>query len=590
MEIMKAKELSIKLAESAELVARALLPNGNKSAGEWVAGSVNGEEGKSLKVHLSGAMAGVWCDFATGEKGDLLDLACATKNINLSAAMIWAKGFLGITEARPEERKPKEVKPPARPKTAKKIESAKPAFDYLTSRGLETKTLIDFKIAGDSEAVFFPFYEQGGNLAMLKRLAIKRVNGKKDIRPTSKDQKKILFGWQALPEKTRSIVICEGEINAMSISQMGFPALSVPFGAGKGNKQDWVENEYENLERFDEIYLWFDQDKAGKEAIPELVARLGRERCRIIESKQDANEILCTTGSMDDLAKDSKETKPSSLVLFSDIKDQVLEYMRNPEKMLGTLTLPWPNLKNDFRFRESEVTILTGINSHGKTAAVGQMVQWLMARHNTKVCVAGLEGPTERMIGDIMTQNFLGNPPADLTPTFNWFNESLFAYKPKDRATKKDIFDVFRYCRRKYGVKFFVIDNLSAMSLAIDDHDGQRRFMVELIQFATLEEAHIVLVTHMRKPFTDAKPGNKFDVKGSGALTDLADNVFVWWRNRAKEAAKRDGDQSKTDEPDATLHCEKQRATGKEFRTKLWFYSGLGKIFLNNPSGDLPKG
>jgi twinkle protein len=215
------------------------------------------------------------------------------------------------------------------------------------------------------------------------------------------------------------------------------------------------------------------------------------------------------------------------------------------------------------------------------------MVQWLMARHNTKVCVAGLEGPTERMVGDIMTQNFLGNTPteAELEAHFRWFNESLFAYKPKESATKKDIFDVFRYCRRKYGVKFFVIDNLSAMSIAIDDHDGQRRFMVELIQFATLEEAHIVLVTHMRKPLNDSRPGNKFDVKGSGALTDLADNVFVWWRNRAKESAKRDGDHSKDNDPDALLQCEKQRATGEEFRTKLWFFPGKGKTFWNDPAG-----
>lgn len=62
------------LADRVQAVAEHLLPNGRKEANEWRVGSTAGEKGQSLGVHLSGAKAGVWADFASGEGGDLLDL------------------------------------------------------------------------------------------------------------------------------------------------------------------------------------------------------------------------------------------------------------------------------------------------------------------------------------------------------------------------------------------------------------------------------------------------------------------------------------------------------------------------------------
>jgi twinkle protein len=71
---MTPTELSQRLAEEAEKTARYLFPNGRREGQEWRIGSVNGDKGKSLGIHLSGSKAGVWADFATGETGDLLGL------------------------------------------------------------------------------------------------------------------------------------------------------------------------------------------------------------------------------------------------------------------------------------------------------------------------------------------------------------------------------------------------------------------------------------------------------------------------------------------------------------------------------------
>uniref|UniRef100_A0A3B0M3M9 DNA primase n=1 Tax=Arsenophonus endosymbiont of Trialeurodes vaporariorum TaxID=235567 RepID=A0A3B0M3M9_9GAMM len=57
-------ELSERLWLDVVRVAKYLLPEGKKEGHEWVAGSVHGEQGKSLKVNLSGKK--VWSDFAEG--------------------------------------------------------------------------------------------------------------------------------------------------------------------------------------------------------------------------------------------------------------------------------------------------------------------------------------------------------------------------------------------------------------------------------------------------------------------------------------------------------------------------------------------
>ncbi|SPP30979.1 hypothetical protein ARAF_0081 [Arsenophonus endosymbiont of Aleurodicus floccissimus] len=55
-------ELSERLWLDVVRVAKYLLPEGKKESHEWVAGSVHGESGKSLKINLS--CKKVWSDFA----------------------------------------------------------------------------------------------------------------------------------------------------------------------------------------------------------------------------------------------------------------------------------------------------------------------------------------------------------------------------------------------------------------------------------------------------------------------------------------------------------------------------------------------
>jgi twinkle protein len=106
--------------------------------------------------------------------------------------------------------------------------------------------------------------------------------------------------------------------------------------------------------------------------------------------------------------------------------------------------------------------------------------------------------------------------------------------------------------------------------------------MDKLCDFKNKHNAHVILVTHSRKGDNEEKPTGKMDVKGTGAVTDLADNVFIIWRNkigeRAREAAKNNEAPTQKEAefamlPGALLILDKQRnGEGWEGKVGLDFH------------------
>ena len=124
---MTPRDIAALLAKQADSVASMLLPGGKRVGNEYRAGDTTGGNGKSLGVHLSGEKAGVWCDFATGETGDLLDLWCSARGITLPAALTEAKAYLGVKAPNYEAHKPKAYARPKKP-SCKKLQPESPVF------------------------------------------------------------------------------------------------------------------------------------------------------------------------------------------------------------------------------------------------------------------------------------------------------------------------------------------------------------------------------------------------------------------------------------------------------------------------------
>ena len=136
-----------------------LLTNGVREGHEWRVGSLANEKGRSMAVHLSGAKAGVWSDFSSGESGDALDLVAQVKFAgNKSDAIQWAKSWLGLDGSNPSRLKESRRKVAAKasePDTAPDMLNAAfriwlsaserlrgfPAAKYLEGRGIVLERL-----------------------------------------------------------------------------------------------------------------------------------------------------------------------------------------------------------------------------------------------------------------------------------------------------------------------------------------------------------------------------------------------------------------------------------------------------------------
>jgi len=140
-------ELARRLAERIDRLAPDLLPAGHREGCEWRCGSVAGEAGASLGVRLTGAKAGVWSDFNTGQRGDALDLVCAVLGLDVSRALGWSGHWLGIDggdpalPVRPGVTAPSTRSPSNPDRSCRAWQAARPivgtfADTYLTARSL----------------------------------------------------------------------------------------------------------------------------------------------------------------------------------------------------------------------------------------------------------------------------------------------------------------------------------------------------------------------------------------------------------------------------------------------------------------------
>lgn len=579
---MRACELAERLGQQAEAVARMLLPTGKRVGAEWRCGSVQGDPGDSLGVHLTGSKAGVWSDFSTGQTGDAIGLWMAVKGVSLADACREAMEYLGISDDRPAHVRRQYRKPDRDGVHRLSPEHSAWLRDV---RKLPDETVAAYRLASRGERLMFP-YLRGDELVFAKyRRLPKQFSAEGDCEP-------ILFGWQAIKPDARAVILAEGELDAMAWHAYGYPALSVPTGA---TGHAWVEGEYTALEPFDTVYLSFDMDDAGQRSIVELAERLGRERCKIVMlPKKDANECLVQGIQRDAMTRalrDARTLDPAELRNIAEFEDAIVaEMSRTDEGMV----LPFKKTHDRLKLRAGELSVWAGINGHGKSQLASQIVAY-QATHGVRCCVASMEWRTpkwalrmQRQIGAVE----IPSPEYSRTIT-KALSSTLWTFNVSGAAKASRILEVFRYARRRYKVELFLLDNLTKCGFADDDYAGQKQFVEALADFARETDCHVMLIAHMRKGESEDKPSGKFGVKGSGGITDMAPTVVEVWRNKAKERAREFADMKHeplsgdfapggTRAMDAQILVHKQNETGDEPVFNLWFDRRTGQFLAQH--------
>ncbi|ONN64814.1 DnaB-like helicase C-terminal domain-containing protein [Herbaspirillum sp. VT-16-41] len=262
------------------------------------------------------------------------------------------------------------------------------------------------------------------------------------------------------------------------------------------------------------------------------------------------------------------------VVPASSLLDSVIDHFFKPSDA-PQVQMGWRKTHGDFEFRPAEVSLWAGINGHGKSQVIGQVALDLMDQ-SQRVCVSSLEMAVAKVMAR-MARQAAGR--LDVTRPFlnaflRWTDGRLWLYDHMGSTDPRTIVAVIRYSVEQFGIQHFVVDNLAKVIEKEDDYNGQKAFVNSLCTVAKDTGVHIHLVLHVKKGESEHKVPGKFDIKGSGAIADLVDNIFVVWRNKAKEEEFREGNHEHADDPDCLLKLEKQRHGETEGSYRLWFHPG----------------
>lgn len=302
-------------------------------------------------------------------------------------------------------------------------------------------------------------------------------------------------------------------------------------------------------------------------------AQLGAER----EYYRQKIEEFATIIPSAELNEFEGETFGDTVKTAEEYREELLTLLTNPQTDSG-VSVPWRNVK--FKLRPAEFTVWSGINGHGKSLVLTQVMLAAM-RQGQRAVIASLElhplqtlkrmaCQTACVAWDELTELSVGK-------FFDAFGEKLQMYTEVGDMETHRVLALCRWCHANV-VDHVVIDSLMKCGTLEQDYAAEKKFINSLQNIAKNTGVHVHLVAHARKGRDEMDMPGKFDVSGTAHITNLPDNVVTIARNKGKEQKlmKNPHDEKALDEPDAWINVCKQRHGDWEGVSPLWFHkSGL---------------
>lgn len=447
-------------------------------------------------------------------------------------------------------------------------------FKSLPKRGLTEDTCRKFgyqvgRDKNDTLVQIAPYYDEAGVMVAQK---IRYAN--KEFKFLGEPKRASLFGSN-LWNNGKKLVITEGEIDAMSVSQAQnnkWPVVSIPNGAQGAKKSLTKYLDY--LNGFEEVILMFDQDEHGRKATIECAELFAPGKCKIASLPlKDANECL-QAGREQDIIQaiwNAKPYRPDGLVSVADLMDELTKPIE--------IGYPWwlqPLTDLTFGRRNGEIYGVGAGTGVGKTDFLTQQIAYDIATLGMKVGTIFLEQkPTEtakRIAGKIKGHRFhvpnSGWSPEELVDAMQYLNGKLVMYDSFGETEWDVIRGHIRFMAVAEGIELIYLDHLTAMADTADEKGSLEQIMKEMAGLANELGIIITFVSHLTTP--EGKPheeGGRVTIrhfKGSRAIGFWSYLMLGLERDQQADDAKA--------RQTTTLRVLKDRYTGQA--TGHTFYLG----------------
>jgi len=362
----------------------------------------------------------------------------------------------------------------------------------------------------DLKRLSHPIYEVGGD-----ELCIKYRELPKDFKTygTSTKGKKVELFGQRTARSSRTLVITEGEIDAMSLeyaigmTKYAKPAVvSLPFGA---NVKAIADNE-NFIKKYDKLIICPDGDEAGAKFAKEMASLYPTALFMDLGEHKDLNEML-EEGRFSEITTaffGASQYKPPSLANITKLSHLISV----PIKM--GLTTPWPSI-DDITYGLMEHTIISiGAGpSIGKTEYVRALQQHIMDVHGEKIAIFSLEESPEatlrQLTGYIMGERIhLPNAvydPKKAQAIAQGLDGKAMIYDSSYFNRKWE--NIEQACRQfvSLGARVIFIDPVSALVTGSNSSDANTALGVIMDDMTNLVKelpVTIVMVNHLNNPKT----------------------------------------------------------------------------------------
>ena len=358
-----------------------------------------------------------------------------------------------------------------------------------------------------------------------------------------------LYGQHLWKSAGKYLCITEGEIDALSVSQMfnnKYPVVSLPNGAQGAVRA--IKKELEFVEQFENVILMFDMDEPGQEAAKDVAALLKPGKVKIASLPlKDPNEMLKENRGPEVVEAfwNAKPWRPDGLVTIADIREDVMR----PTEM--GVAWPWPELTDaTYGRRGGEVYALGAGTGVGKTDVFTQIIAHDSTVLGIKCGVLYLEQPpvetVKRIAGKLCGKKFH-------LPDGSWNNDELVAAVDTLDGTDNIVlynhfgtsdWDVIqsriRYMVVSLGVKHIFLDHLTALASHADDERKELEAIMADIAGMAQELGFVFhFISHLATP--EGKPheeGGRVMIrhfKGSRAIGFWSHYMFGLERNQQAE-------------------------------------------------------
>jgi twinkle protein len=418
----------------------------------------------------------------------------------------------------------------------------------------------------------------------------------KDFKFLGDTKSATLYGQQLWRDGGKMVVVTEGEIDCLTVSQLQgnrWPVVSLPSGAQGAKKALAAQLEW--LERFDAVVLMFDDDDPGRKAAQDCAPLFTPGKCKIarIDGYKDANAALQAGagGKVIDAMWSAKVFRPDGIVAGIDTLDILLE-----DDAKAAAHYPWQHVDNFLLgLRPKELVTITAGSGVGKSLLCRE-IAYALINAGEKVGYIALEESVKRTVQGFVSValnhplhiNREGVDEAQIREAWQRTcgSECLYLYDHWGSTDSDNLLARVRYLARGCGCRWIVLDHLSIVVSGIGDGDERRLIDNTMTALRSLVEetgVGLLLVSHLKrvegnKGHEDGVQVHLGHLRGSQAIAQLSDIVIAGER-----------DQQSDDEGNIlTLRCLKNRHSGRTgVIGKLAYDTATGRLMdADNPFTD----